>query len=293
VPTYLGMQASSLPTGTGSESADVCRAAAELFTAGHVARARGLLESALPVAADDDQRAEILHDLAVVAVKEDRLADAARLADDALDAVPGHAAASEVLGYVAVLREHAVNARLMALCNERIAQFEGLSTCVRVAGRPQLFQPVLFNGRGRIRLADEVVFGYQPSPGGLSGYGYVEARHQGSTITIASRTIMNNNVVLVAEGDGISIGRECLFGVDVQVIDTDGHDLHPARRRTGQPATAPVTIEDNVFLGNGVRVTKGVTIGADTVVGAGSVVVSSLPAGVIAAGVPARPLRSL
>ena len=56
---------------------------------------------------------------------------------------------------------------------------------------------------------------------------------------------------------------------------------------------APVVIEPTVFLGMGVRVLKGVTIGENTVVGAGAVVTSSLPAGVIAAGNPARPIRDL
>ena len=58
-------------------------------------------------------------------------------------------------------------------------------------------------------------------------------------------------------------------------------------------ATAPVVLEQNVWLGEGVRVLKGVTIGENTVVGAGSVVSRSLPANVIAAGNPARMIKPL
>jgi hypothetical protein len=55
----------------------------------------------------------------------------------------------------------------------------------------------------------------------------------------------------------------------------------------------PITIADNVWLGGGVIVCPGVTIGQDTVVGAGAVVTKDLPPGVVAAGVPARILREI
>lgn len=54
-----------------------------------------------------------------------------------------------------------------------------------------------------------------------------------------------------------------------------------------------MTIGDNVWLGGGVIVCPGVTIGADTVVGAGSVVTKDLPSGVLAVGSPARVIRTL
>ena len=56
---------------------------------------------------------------------------------------------------------------------------------------------------------------------------------------------------------------------------------------------APVELAENVFIGDGVKILKGVTIGADSVVGAGSVVTRSIPEGVIAAGNPARVVREL
>jgi maltose O-acetyltransferase len=56
---------------------------------------------------------------------------------------------------------------------------------------------------------------------------------------------------------------------------------------------APVHLEENVFIGDGTKILKGVTIGRDSVVGAGSVVTRSIQPGVIAAGNPARVVRDL
>ena len=71
------------------------------------------------------------------------------------------------------------------------------------------------------------------------------------------------------------------------------HPLDPGPRRDKWEAAEPIVIGDNVWLGGGVIVCPGVTIGANTVVGAGSVVVRDLPAGVVAVGSPARVVRAL
>ncbi|MGB3684261.1 MAG: DapH/DapD/GlmU-related protein [Ornithinimicrobium sp.] len=69
--------------------------------------------------------------------------------------------------------------------------------------------------------------------------------------------------------------------------------LEPDPRRQKWEAAQPITIGDNVWLGGGVIVCPGVSIGADTVVGAGSVVSRDLPPGVLAVGSPARVIREL
>jgi acetyltransferase-like isoleucine patch superfamily enzyme len=114
-----------------------------------------------------------------------------------------------------------------------------------------------------------------------------------SRIEVGDRTEFNNNLMIKSEGAGIRIGRDGLFGANVEIFDSDFHDLHPARRKTGRPRVAPVEIGDNVFAGMGVRILKGAEIGSDSVIGAGAVVTGSIPAGVIAAGNPARVIREL
>jgi maltose O-acetyltransferase len=74
---------------------------------------------------------------------------------------------------------------------------------------------------------------------------------------------------------------------------TAAHPVDPEPRRQGWEYGQPITLADNVWLGAGVIVCPGVTIGQDTVVGAGAVVTRDLPAGVVAAGVPARVLREI
>jgi maltose O-acetyltransferase len=82
------------------------------------------------------------------------------------------------------------------------------------------------------------------------------------------------------------------IGPNVQLL-TPTHPLDPEPRRAKWEGAQPITIGDNVWLGGGVIVCPGVTIGADTVVGAGAVVTRDLPARVLAVGNPARVVREL
>jgi acetyltransferase-like isoleucine patch superfamily enzyme len=93
----------------------------------------------------------------------------------------------------------------------------------------------------------------------------------------------------VTIGDYVAIGANCT------IVDTDFHPLGPYHRRQDpvDAATAPIVIEDHVFIGMQSVVLKGVTIGAGSVIGACSVVTRDIPSGVIAAGNPARVIREL
>jgi len=90
----------------------------------------------------------------------------------------------------------------------------------------------------------------------------------------------------------ITIGNDVQIGPRVQLL-TATHPLDAERRRAKWESAAPITIEDNVWLGGGVIVCPGVTIGANTVVGAGAVVTRDLPPDVLAMGTPARVVREL
>lgn len=175
----------------------------------------------------------------------------------------------------------------------RIWKYRTLSTCRDVRGTPRVIQPVLFLGQGRIVLGEDVQFGWRASPEFHTGYSHIEAAAPGAVVEFGDRFELNNSAFVKSEGAGIVLGADGLFGARVEIFDSDFHDLHPERRVGGRPKMAPVVVGPNVFVGMGVRILKGVTIGADSVIGAGSVVSGAIPAGVVAAGNPARVVRSL
>ena len=98
-------------------------------------------------------------------------------------------------------------------------------------------------------------------------------------------------------GNHVNIGGNCI------ILDTDTHQIDYLARR-GQKATVPndpttviqsarVTIEDDVWIGANCIILKGVTIGARSVIGAGSVVTKSIPADCIAAGNPCKVVKEM
>ena len=113
----------------------------------------------------------------------------------------------------------------------------------------------------------------------------------GYQTTIGPRTFVNSGAVILDVGR-VTVGADVQIGPNVQIL-TPTHPLDPELRRSGAEAAEPIAIGDNVWLGGGVIVCPGVTIGRDTVVGAGSVVTRDLPPGVLAVGNPARVIRKL
>jgi acetyltransferase-like isoleucine patch superfamily enzyme len=95
----------------------------------------------------------------------------------------------------------------------------------------------------------------------------------------------------------IAIGPGCLLGANVTIADTDFHPVRPENRRyEDRPShvpAAPVTIDENVFIGSDVIVLKGVHIGRNSVIGAGSVVTQDVPPDSVAAGIPCRVIGSV
>lgn len=115
----------------------------------------------------------------------------------------------------------------------------------------------------------------------------------GAEIVIGADTGMSGGSICAAAS--IRIGAGCLIGANVTLADTDFHALNPANRRYNnnphEIAVAPIVIEDNVFIGADVFILKGVTVGKNSVIGAGSVVTRDIPENAIAAGNPAKVIK--
>lgn len=114
--------------------------------------------------------------------------------------------------------------------------------------------------------------------------------YQGHT-SIGARTWFNTGTTIIDDAS-VTIGDGVLFGPHV-TLATAGHPIHPAARVNPAQYSAPITIEDNVWLGASVTVLPGVTIGAGSVVAAGSVVTKNVPPMSVVAGVPARLIRTI
>ncbi|MBV9463033.1 MAG: acyltransferase [Verrucomicrobiae bacterium] len=104
-----------------------------------------------------------------------------------------------------------------------------------------------------------------------------------------------NSIAILARSQTIEIGDHCLIGGNCQITDTDGHPLWPPERRSFYPGDehdAPVKIGRHVFIGLNVIILKGVTIGENSIIAAGSVVNRDIPENSLAAGVPARVVKT-
>jgi maltose O-acetyltransferase len=113
----------------------------------------------------------------------------------------------------------------------------------------------------------------------------------GYNITLGDHVFMNFNCV-VLDVVPVTIGNRVQIAPAVQLLAAD-HPLDAVSRASGREFGSPITIEDDVWLGGGAIVCPGVTIGARSVIGAGSVVTKDIPPGVVAVGNPCRVVREL
>jgi maltose O-acetyltransferase len=112
----------------------------------------------------------------------------------------------------------------------------------------------------------------------------------GSNIELGERVFFNFNCV-VLDVCRVTIGSFTLFGPAVQIY-TATHPMNAALRRK-QESGKPIEIGADVWVGGGAIILPGVKIGAQSVVGAGSVVTKDIPAKVFAAGNPCRVIRPI
>ena len=147
-----------------------------------------------------------------------------------------------------------------------------------VGPRSVIVRPHQLQGVDRIRIgADCAIF----------DGAWLAVEPGGGPLIIGDRTYLGHGVHLHAI-DPVTIGSGCVLADGVYVTSTD-HDRVDRHRTHG---TGPVTIGDNVFLGQRVVVLGGVTIGDGATVAAHAVVTRDVAPGAVVGGVPARPLNA-
>ena len=170
---------------------------------------------------------------------------------------------------------------------------QGLQVGADAGGKPgrnvNVLTPTVFKGAGRIHLGATTVFGVPRSPGSHS-CSYIESRTPDSLIEIGDGTVLNNRAMILSEGAAVRIGQRCLIGFEVQMLDSNAHQLALGKRHLPDDRPQAVIVEDDVFIGGRATLLKGCRIGRGSVVSAGAVVPPGLqvPPMSIVAGNPAR-----
>lgn len=137
--------------------------------------------------------------------------------------------------------------------------------------------------------------GVRYSDSGMNGKCKIEVREK-ATLDIGNNVGMSD--VTISCYEYIKISDNVLLGVGVQLRDTDNHSLNPIDRKDTKKdfenrKTAPIIINENVFIGGNSTILKGITIGNNAIVGASSLVSKNIPPGEIWAGNPARFIKKI
>lgn len=166
---------------------------------------------------------------------------------------------------------------------------------VQCLGKSTIIGKVSVIGPGKIYIGDNFMMtsGEHINP--------ISANLQGSFFTDcpSAKITIGNNVGMSSTRmwihDSLTIGDNVKIGGGVLLIDTDCHPIdYKVRRVSNEGAkSAPIVIEDDVWIGAQSIVLKGVTIGARSIIGAGSVVTKSIPADCIAGGNPCKVIKFL
>ena len=153
--------------------------------------------------------------------------------------------------------------------------------CDKVGEDFRLYGSCIFNGSGAMVVGDSVMI---KSPSHKKVEFHISEH---ASVSIGSGTFINRGTHISCS-ESIFIGRNCLIGDDCVLIDNDYHAVGDGRAKS-----APIILEDGVWLAIKVIVLRGVTIGEGSIIGAGSVVTRSIPPYTFAAGAPARVIRKV
>lgn len=160
-----------------------------------------------------------------------------------------------------------------------------------------LGMPIVSGNLARLVLGERVVLTSDPLGTALGVRAPTILRILGDEGRIEIGADTGISGATICSAMSVTIGSHCLIGADAMIFDTDFHPHDPDGRRYAKPdwktISRPVVIEDDVFIGTRAIICKGAHIGRGSIIAAGSVVTGVIPPMSIAAGSPARVIKSL
>lgn len=160
------------------------------------------------------------------------------------------------------------------------------TTSIGIGNGVYIFKGVRIDGgihkNNRIHLENGVVIECNVVIGGLDD----------TCIHIGQDTFIGPSVCIAGPGD-IKIGKDCLIAAQTGIYGNNHNFTDPIKAIKDQGVTRKgIVIEDDCWLGHGVKVLDGITIGRGSVIGAGAVVTKDIPPFSVAVGIPARVIKS-
>lgn len=178
--------------------------------------------------------------------------------------------------------------KVLKVIKDPALAFALLNAQLQMRGRARVPLSVRLHGKVHIKGSGDIAFGEGITlAGGVVPLEFIA--HQGAHLAIGDHTFINYGSSISAH-QRVDIGDHCLLGHYTLILDNNQHDL-------GQhhvlPPSAPVVIEDHVWIGSKVTILPGVHIGRYSAIGAGSVVTKDIPSHCLAVASPARVVRRL